>query len=71
MSGNESDWMKTVKLFPAPISYKLTAITILFNYVPGINSTKANLSFSDFFNNYCISYSCPKTTPDRPDPKPL
>lgn len=47
-SGTWTDWERTVKGNLAPISYDLTALTVLFNFVPDINATKA----IDGFNAY-------------------
>lgn len=70
-SGNWVDWVNTVKGNLAPISYKFSAITVLFNFIPNFDSAGAIKSFSNFFNAYCTRNKCPPMTPDRPDPKPL
>lgn len=70
-SGNWIDWVNTVRGNLAPVSYRFAAITVLFNYVPGIDAAGAIQSFSDFFNSYCRRNVCPPVVPDRPDPKPL
>lgn len=70
-SGNWLDWANTVKDNLAPVSYELTAISVLFNFVPNINATKAVSSFQTYVNNYCTKNKCPPMTPERPDPKPL
>ena len=70
-SGNQKDWVSTVKANLAPITYKLTAITVLFNYIQGLDAPKAIKSFEIFFNEYCQRNTCPEITPDRPDPRPL
>lgn len=69
--GNWIDWANMVKLNLGPISYRLSAITILFNYIPGLDALEAIKSFTTFFNAYCKRTKCPSVTPDRPDPKPL
>ena len=68
-SGVWTDWVSTVKANLAPISYKLSAITILFNYVPTLDATAAIKSFNTYFNYYCSYNPCPNITPDRPEPK--
>ena len=70
-SGNWNDWVSTVKANLAPISYKLAAVIVLFNYIPGLDATAAVNSFMTFFNAYCARNVCPPITPDRPDPKEL
>jgi len=70
-SGNWNDWVNTVKGNLAPISYKLTAVIVLFNYIPGLDVAGAVNSFLTFFNFYCAHNPCPPITPDRPDPKEL
>ena len=70
-SGNWVDWVNTVRQNLAPVSYKFAAITVLFNYISGIDAAGAIKSFSDFFNAYCKRNVCPPLVPDRPDPKPL
>lgn len=71
LSGNWVDWVNTVKGNLAPISYKFSAITVLFNYIPGLDAAGAIQNFSSYFNWYCGRNVCPPITPDRPDPKPL
>lgn len=70
-SGNWIDWVNTVKANLAPVAYKFSAITVLFNYIPGLDAQAAINSFSSFFNSYCGRNVCPPITPDRPDPRPL
>ena len=52
-SGSWIDWERTVKDNLAPISYDLTALTVLFNFVPNINATQAIASFNTYLQNYC------------------
>ena len=71
-SGTWIDWERTVKGSLAPVSYDLTALTVLFNFVPGINATKAIASFDAYLESYCKTQGgCPEIYPDRPPPKPL
>lgn len=68
-SGVWNEWVNTVKANLAPISYRLAAVIVLFNYVPGLDAAGAVNSFLTFFNAYCARNPCPPITPDRPDPK--
>lgn len=70
-SGNWVDWVNSVKTNLAPVSYKFSAITTLFNFIPGFDSAGAIKSFTNYFNSYCGRNVCPPLTPDRPDPRPL
>ena len=70
-SGDWIDWERTVKDNLAPISYDLTAITMLFNFIPRLNAKKAIASYNTYIENYCKIEKCPNINPDRPPPKPL
>ena len=70
-TGNWIDWERTVKDNLAPISYDLTALTVLFNYIPNLNATKATAGLNSYLENYCKTHNCPPLTPDKPTPKPL
>ena len=65
-SGDWLDWANTVKDNLAPVSYQLTTLSVLFNFIPSLNATEAIKSFQDYLNNYCLRNKCPPITPDRP-----
>ena len=52
-SGTWIDWERTVRGSLAPISYDLTALTVLFNFVPGLNAEKAIAGFNSYLESYC------------------
>ena len=70
-SGDWMDWANTVKSNLAPVTYELTTLSVLFNFIQGINATAAIKSFQDFCNTLCDDTRCPPLTPDKPKPKPL
>ena len=65
-SGDWLDWANTVKDNLAPVSYQLTTLSVLFNFVPSLNATEAIKSFNSYLNSYCERNKCPPLTPDRP-----
>ena len=70
-TGNWIDWERTVKDNLAPISYDLTALTVLFNYIPNLDVAKATSSLNSYITSYCQDHHCPPLTPEKPAPKPL
>lgn len=70
-SGNWIDWANTVKDNLAPVSYRLTTISVLFNYIPSFDSAAAINSYNTYLNTYCSKNHCKDLTPDRAPPKPL
>lgn len=70
-SGNWIDWANTVKDALAPVSYRLTTLSVLFNFIPGFDAAGAVKSYETFLNTYCTRAHCKELTPERPPPKPL
>ena len=70
-SGTWIDWERSVKDNLAPISYDLTALTVLFNFVHDVDAPKAIASFNSYLQNYCQNNKCPDMTPEKPPAKPL
>lgn len=70
-SGDWLDWANTVKANLAPVSYQLTTLSALFNFIHGFDAAGAIKSFNNYLNTYCLRNHCPPLTPDRPEPKPL
>lgn len=70
-SGDWLDWANTVKDNLAPVSYQLTTLSVLFNFIHGIDVNATVKSYQDYLNSYCTRNKCPPLTPERPDPKPL
>lgn len=70
-SGNWIDWANTVKDHLAPVSYRLTTISVLFNYIPSFDAAAAIKSYDTYLNTYCTRNRCKELTPERPPPKPL
>jgi hypothetical protein len=62
-SGDFHDWVDTVKENLAPVSYQLTTISVLFNFVPNINVSDAVKSYTTYLNTYCQRNRCPPLTP--------
>ena len=44
-SGDWMEWANTVKSNLAPVTYELTTLSVLFNFIQGINATAAIKSF--------------------------
>lgn len=65
------DWANTVKTNLAPVSYQLTTLSVLFNFINGLDAAGAIKSYNHYLNTYCDRILCPPITPDRPEPKPL
>ena len=70
-SGNWLDWANTVKGSLAPVSYQLTTLSVLFNFIHSFDAAGAIKSYDTFLNTYCDRVLCPPLTPERPEPKPL
>ena len=65
------DWANTVKSSLAPVSYQLTTLSVLFNFINGLDAAGAIKSYNNYLNTYCLRILCPPIIPDRPEPKPL
>ena len=55
----------------APVSYQLTTLSALFNFIHNIDVAGAIKSYETFLNTYCDKNKCPPLTPERPPVKPL
>lgn len=62
-SGNWIDWANTVKDSLAPVSYHLTTLSVLFNFIHGLDASGAIKSYESYLNSYCAKYRCPPLTP--------
>lgn len=70
-SGDWLDWANTVKNNLAPISYQLTTLSVLFNFIHSIDTANAIKSYDSYLNSYCLKNRCPPLSPERPPVKPL
>ena len=61
----------TVKGNLAPISYELTALTMLGSFMPNLNTTSAMVSFNSYLGNYSKTEKSSDVSPDRPTTRPL
>lgn len=70
-SGDWIDWANSVKDNLAPVSYKISSLSTLFNFIHNFDAAGAIKSFENYLNTYCERVQCPPLTPERPPPKPL
>ena len=72
-NGTWVEWERTVRDNLAPISYELTTLSSLFNFIHFVEFEAKEVikSFQSYLNTYCLSENCPIIKPDRPPPKPL
>lgn len=47
------DWEKTVKDNLVPISYDLSSLSVLFNFIHGISATNVTNDFNESLDSYC------------------
>ena len=62
-SGDWIDWANTVKGSLAPVSYQLTTLSVLFNFIHGIDTAGAIKSYDSYLNSFCQTNKCPPLTP--------